>query len=77
MTERITLTRGQDKMHVTILEDGRVKVETDRISAAAHTSAENLLSSMEQLLGGQTIVEHKDGRGHTHEHEHIGSHHHH
>lgn len=74
-SETFTLTRDQDKMRVTVLDDGRVKIETDNISMAARKSAKDMLSNIEQLLGGETIVEHKDGSHHHIDHGHDGHRH--
>ncbi len=49
-----------DKLRISILPGGLVKVETDRISAPNHLSAERLLRSLEEDLGGQTRMERKD-----------------
>ncbi len=48
-----------DKLRISILPGGLVKVETDRISAPNHLSAERLLRSLEEDLGGQTRMERK------------------
>lgn len=41
-----------DKIKVTILENGNLKLETDTVSEANHTNAENLLKEIERLSGG-------------------------
>ncbi len=48
-----------DKLRISILPGGLVKVETDRISAPNHLSAERLLGGLEEDLGGQTRMERK------------------
>ena len=58
-----------DKMIITILPDGSIKVQTDKISAPNHMEAEVLLARLEELAGGKTEVEHTGhGHGHTHTH---------
>lgn len=60
-----------DIINVTILDDGTLKVETDRISAANHIGAEMLLREIAKLAGGPVKVTHKHGaHGHIHTHEH-------
>jgi len=62
-----------DKMRITILDDGSIKVQTDEISAPNHMEAESLLARLEELAGGKTEVEatghHAHEHGHTHTHE--------
>jgi hypothetical protein len=48
-----------DKMRITILPGGLVKVETDRISTPSHLSADRLLRGLEEHLGGETQIERK------------------
>jgi hypothetical protein len=58
-----------DKMRITILPDGSIKVQTDEISAPNHMEAEALLARLEELAGGKTEVEHAGHEhGHTHTH---------
>ena len=54
-----------DKMKITILEDGEIKIETEGISGANHCSADELLKMIEKLAGDerQTI---KKRPGHVH-----------
>ena len=54
-----------DKMKITILEDGEIKIETEGVSQANHCSADELLKMIEKLAGGerQTI---KKRPGHVH-----------
>lgn len=67
-----------DKMEITILEDGTIKVETGRISGANHMSAETFLAQTIKEAGG--VHERKSRPGahhHHHEHGHGHDHHHH
>jgi hypothetical protein len=48
-----------DKIHITVLAGGLVKIETDRVSAPNHTSADRLIRGLEEDLGGETQVEKK------------------
>jgi len=46
-----------EKIKITILPGGVVKVETDKISGPNHLSADRLLRGIEEELGGETVVE--------------------
>ncbi len=48
-----------DKLHITILPGGIVKIETDRISAPNHLSADRLIHGLEDDLGGAPRIERK------------------
>ena len=48
-----------DKIHITVLAGGLVKIETDKVSAPNHTSADRLIRGLEEDLGGATRVEKK------------------
>ena len=48
-----------DKMRISILAGGLVKIETNRISAPNHLSADRLIRGLEEDLGGMTRIEHK------------------
>jgi hypothetical protein len=64
-----------DRIRVQVLADGRVKIITDEISAANHTSADKLLKSIESELGGETTTERRKGARLTEaEHEHFHKH---
>lgn len=41
-----------DEMKITILEDGTIKCETDKISPANHATAEALLRNLQSASGG-------------------------
>jgi len=58
-----------DQLHVTILDDGRVRIDTDAISLANHLGADELLAFLGRLLGGETITQPK---AHAHTHTHRG-----
>lgn len=60
-----------DKITVEILPDGTLKLETDEVSMANHTNAENLLKQIASDCGGPTVIRHKHGKaGHSHSHSH-------
>jgi hypothetical protein len=59
---------NEDKLVITILEDGTVKVETDKIGSANHLSADAFLKLLATLTGGSTKAESKQNHGHTHVH---------
>jgi len=60
---------SHDKIMVTILEDGTIKMETNKISVASHVNAENFLKECFRLAGGKSTVEFKKGLA-VHEHAH-------
>ena len=59
-----------DKIKITILEDGTIRVETDQVGQANHMSADNFLKMMAQLAGGPTMVTKKGAGLHHHHHDH-------
>jgi len=53
---------GMDVMKVEILDDGTVSIQSKEISEKNHMSADELLDSIEDMVGGQrqtTPVEHE------------------
>ena len=46
-----------DRMRITLLPGGLVKVETDRVTGPNHLSADRLIRGLEQDLGGETQVD--------------------
>jgi hypothetical protein len=56
-----------DQFNITILPDGKLKVETDEISAANHLNASDFLRYLATLLGGDTITQPK-AQAHRHVH---------
>ena len=61
-----------DSINIEILDDGRVKILTDTISAANHRNADELLEAIEKLMaGGSTKAKRKQKHGHHHTHDHI------
>lgn len=60
-----------DKITIEILADGTLKLETDEVSLANHTNAENLVREMSKACGGPAAIRHKHGKaGHGHSHGH-------
>jgi hypothetical protein len=57
-----------DTMVVTVLKDGTIKTVTDPISGPNHSSAEEFISGIKKLAGGETEVEKR--HDHVH-HDHI------
>ncbi len=43
-----------DKMIIEILDDGRIKIDTDKISMPNHTNAEGLIREISKMAGGET-----------------------
>jgi hypothetical protein len=60
----------QDKMNITILEDGTIKVEVDKVSMPNHASAEQFLKMVADLANGGKQDRTKKGHGHSHSHSH-------
>jgi hypothetical protein len=60
----------KDNIIITVLEDGTIKSETDRVSQPNHMSAEAFLRDVGRLAGG--TVEKKHKHGHTHHHHEQG-----
>ena len=50
-----------DKMQITILDDGTIKVETDKISPINHMTAESFLRNIAMASGGKQERKHKHG----------------
>lgn len=50
-----------DKMEVEILEDGTIKIETDKISMVNHSTAEAFMRNVATSAGGQQTRKHKQG----------------
>lgn len=50
-----------DQMQITLLDDGSLKIETDRISQANHMTAEAFLRNVAQAAGGTQDRKHKQG----------------
>ena len=61
----------EDKMTLTILEDGTAKLEVDGISAANHTSADRIVKEFAAMMGGPLKIEHSTKK-HSHQHQHGG-----
>lgn len=65
-----------DTIKIQVLEDGTVRVETDRVSMPNHLSAERFLSQTFTLLGGEIkrkakhAFQHAFGKTHDHDHDH-------
>lgn len=50
-----------DTMNITILPDGSLKIETDKISQANHMTAEAFLRNVNNACGGTQDRKHKKG----------------
>lgn len=59
-----------DKIEIEVLADGSIKISTDRISPANHTSAEHLVREIQKMAGGPTKTQRKPGVLHVHSHGH-------
>jgi len=56
----------EDRIVITILSDGTIKSETDQVSVANHSNAENFLLDVGKLAGGTVERKNKKGFLHTH-----------
>jgi len=50
-----------DTMHITILDDGTIKAETDAISMANHANAEAFMRELATAAGGKQERKHRQG----------------
>jgi len=66
---------AQDKMTLTILDDGTAKIEVEGISGANHVAADQLVKFFAGLMGGQLTI-HKAPAAHSHTHTHADGHEH-
>ena len=60
-----------DKIKITILEDGTLKIEADKISQANHVTAEAFMREVKKLAGGSVTITNKAAHaehGHSHSH---------
>ena len=55
-------------LDIEILADGTIKTTTDPVSAANHASADEFLSELTKLTGGERSVSRRKGRGPVHTH---------
>ena len=56
---------NQDEIEIEILEDGRIKILTDKVSMPNHTNADRFIKDMARLLGGEVT---RDKRADAHRH---------
>ena len=63
-----------DEIEITVLDDGTIKMETDKISPANHMAAERFLQAVIELAGGASE---RKKRGNVHAHSHAKQHKHH
>ena len=50
-----------DKIKITILSDGTIKMETDEVSLPNHVNAEGFLREISRLAGGESEIKFKNG----------------
>jgi hypothetical protein len=62
-----------DKMIITVLPDGSLKIETDKVSMPNHTNAEGLIRAITADVGPM-IRKAKHGHVHSHDHDHDHDH---
>lgn len=63
---KVIAQKGSDKIEVEILNDGSLKISTDKISMANHGGAEILISELIKSAGG-TVERNRKG---AHQHHH-------
>jgi hypothetical protein len=63
------MTTNEDRLTLTVLEDGTARVEVDGISGANHLAADQLVEFFSRLLGGPLRVE-KRPEAYSHAHRH-------
>ena len=63
-----------DKMSITILPDGTIKIETNKISGPNHLSAEKFVKAVNELAGGDTTATRKVVAMHNVHNEHTHTH---
>ena len=68
-------------INIEILEDGTLSIKTSEISTGNHISADALMASFDELMGGKVdIKKNPDAKAHVHlhghHHAHAGGHHH-
>jgi hypothetical protein len=56
-----------DEIIIEVLDDGSIKVTTDKVGPANHMSADKLLSFIDELAGGAVQRQKRQGT-HTHAH---------
>jgi hypothetical protein len=61
---------NDDTIKISILPDGTIKIETDKISGPNHLSAEKFVKAVQELAGGTTQATRKVGAMHQHDHVH-------
>lgn len=59
-----------DTINIEVLDDGTLRISTDKISAGNHRQADELLAALEQMLGAKAEIKHKHGHTHNHTHTH-------
>ncbi len=62
-------TPKDDILEVEILEDGTIKVTSDKVSAANHMAADQMLTFLARLTGGETTITKRTKTVHSHSHE--------
>ena len=68
------MSQRVDEFTIEIMPGGVIKITTDPISSANHTSAENLIKDLERELGGATVINRNGKHRHTHTHNHVHQH---
>jgi hypothetical protein len=60
----------EDRITFRVLNDGTVRITSDRISGANHASADALVKGVEGLMAGDTEVHRRADHAHAHVHDH-------
>lgn len=64
----------KDIIDFEIMADGVIKIRTDKVSAANHVSADQLMELIRDAAGGETTTEKRKDAHHHHHHGHTHTH---
>ena len=66
-----------DQIQIHIFEDGTMEIKTNEVSTGNHMSADKLMASFDELMGGHVHIEKNPDAHHhvhSHNHAHVGHH---
>lgn len=63
-----------DEITIEVLEDGTLRITTDKIGDVNHINAESLLKFIKSAMGGDVDVKVRKDIKHVHQHTHIHKH---
>jgi hypothetical protein len=56
------MANNNDSFRIEILDDGTLKVTTDKVSAANHVNADRFIREMFKAAGGEVEIQHRHGK---------------